>query len=306
MLNVILSPPHPTHPAQADPEDALRRGIVDVPLLLQTELAEMDTYENNAIINNMSASEYTAFISHWFLDHGFHSSSTDSSSTGGAGSGGGGNGRGAEDPGAVVAELYAAELAVSTELAHQVFLAEYSFLCGNLALATIAAASPLYTSNVFASVGVHAPTHPLHVIPGHPPSRYPGHNWDLVAAIRSWDFYGIHFGSPVYQHGPEDISWGDLMRKEWIVLHQGGEGVGFPPVNGTRKKSGAMGRGAPITTVEGGGAAANGGGAHSAGGSYFVGLQNGTGVQVAENYSQTRCAALSTRIGLDKRFWLVN
>ena len=113
----------------SDPEDALSRGLIDVPLLLQTELAEMDTYENNATINNMTAAQYGDFITSWFASHGFNVTAA------------------TPTPGDVLRELYAAELATSVELAHQVFVAEYSFLCGNIALARLAAQgfkSPVY------------------------------------------------------------------------------------------------------------------------------------------------------------------
>jgi hypothetical protein len=39
---------------------------------------------------------------------------------------------------------------------------------------------------------------------------------------------------------------------------------------------------------------------------YYVGLQQSSGVDVAVNYGKERCAALDARLGLDKRFWLVN
>lgn len=41
-------------------------------------------------------------------------------------------------------------------------------------------------------MGVHAPCRPLEVLP--PPagrSRYAGHNWDLMASVRSWDYYKV-------------------------------------------------------------------------------------------------------------------
>lgn len=44
------------------PEEALRSGLIDVPLLLQTELAEMDTYVNNATIDGMTAAQYDRFL----------------------------------------------------------------------------------------------------------------------------------------------------------------------------------------------------------------------------------------------------
>lgn len=83
----------------------------------------------------------------------------------------------------MVRAAYAKELAVSAEFAQQVFMADFSFLCGSLALAT--AAGKGFLSPVYLSVGVHAPCHPLHVLPGRPPSRYAGHNFDFIAAARS-------------------------------------------------------------------------------------------------------------------------
>lgn len=147
---------------------ALQRTIVDVPLILQTELAEMDTYENNGTINAMGRAQYRAFLTNWFDQHNFSS---------GAGK--------AEE----VLELYEAEFVEGTgsaELPYQVFLAEYSFLCGNVALAKTAAST--FSSPVYASIGVHPPCHPFQVFPApSASSRYAGHNWDMIAAVQAWE-----------------------------------------------------------------------------------------------------------------------
>jgi hypothetical protein len=57
-----------------DVATALALPIIDVPLLLQTEFAEMDTYENNATIDAMNRTVFDAFLLHWFDEHGFEAS----------------------------------------------------------------------------------------------------------------------------------------------------------------------------------------------------------------------------------------
>ena len=235
------------------PEDALREGLVDVPLLLQTALAEMDTYVNDASVDRMTATQYQAYLGRLLAQRNF---------TSGVAS--------------AVCQTYHDEMSESVELAHQVFIADYSFLCGSIALARAAAAG--FRSPVYLSVGMHAPCHPLPVLPGRPPARFSGHNWDLIAAIRSWDFYAIHFGVQPYTPCAADVEWGDMMRRQWVNLTRDGRLAvsDFEPVD-----------------------------AAGSGGHFRVGLQRSVGTQMVTDYARARCATLSS-IGLDKRFWLTN
>jgi len=66
-----------------------------------------------------------------------------------------------------------------------------------------------FKSPVYLSVGMHSPCNPLHVIPDHPPALFPGHNWDLVSAIESWDFYQVRpscFAPPCFCCPPQPLS----------------------------------------------------------------------------------------------------
>lgn len=241
-----------------DVQTALARPVVDVPLLLQTAHAEMDTYENNATINAMSRAAYQEFLSAWLSSHGFTN---------------------ATEWTADIDRLYAHELATAVELGYQVFLAEYSFLCGNLVLAKTAAAA--FSSPVYATVGMHRPCHPLTVFPNADaaPSLFSGHNWDFIAAIRSWDFYAKHFGvKNAYQPCANDSEWGDHMRRQWINLSRSGSVPSLVPVRAPR---------APPMSP------------------YVVGLEYFNGTQHATDYGATRCAMLDS-LGLDHRFWLTN
>eukprot|EP00037_Helgoeca_nana_P022696 m.233286 g.233286 ORF g.233286 m.233286 type:complete len:608 (-) comp26086_c0_seq2:501-2324(-) len=244
----------------ADVATALALPLIDVPLLLQTELAEMDTYENNRTIDAMGEQHYEAFLAEWLDAHGF---------------------QGAQSKAADIVTLYAPEFAAggqTAELPYQVFLAEFSFLCGNLELANRAVAA--FASPVYASVGVHPPCRPLSVFPvaSAAPARYAGHNWDLIAAAHSWDYYAIHFGADAYTPCENDTEWGDSMRQQWIELATTGKIAGIPPI----QKSG------------------------SSDGPYSVVLQRHSGPEVAVDYGKQRCAHLAKSLGLDQRFWLVN
>ena len=130
-----------------------------------------------------------------------------------------------------------------------------------------------FKSPVYLSVGVHRPCNPLHVIPTHPPARYAGHNWDLVAAIESWDFYQIHMGVQPYVPCADDRAWGTSMRRQWVNLTRHGRIDAFTPLNG------------------------------SAG--YTVGLQTASGVDMHAGYGQERCTALLSA-GFNESFWLTN
>lgn len=240
-----------------DAATALARGKLNVPLLLQTELAEMDTYENNRTINQMNHTVYVKFLEQWLAEHGFRPPTTGT----------------AAETATALAKLYEPELTNSTELGYQIMLAEYSFLCGNVALAGEAAhgAGP---GKVWASVGVHRPCHPLLLRAAAAPTIYPGHNWDLIAAIRSWDFYAVHYGTaPPYVPCAADVAWGDRMRRQWFKqLAATGEIDDWPSA------------------------------ADSPG---TVGLVGANGTQPVLGYSRTRCAALA-ELGIDQRYWLVN
>ena len=121
---------------------------------------------------------------------------------------------------AAVNRIYAAQLGGSAELAYQVLVADYSFLCGGVVLGIAAARA--FRSPVYLSVGTHAPCNPFHVVPGTPPARYAGHNMDLVFAIQSWDYYAVHFGSPPYTPCDADRDWGTHMRRQWVELTRDG------------------------------------------------------------------------------------
>ena len=66
----------------------------------------------------------------------------------------------------------------------QVFLAELSFLCGNLALSAALAASHAAAAS-WASVGVHAPCNKLLLQRSSAPTLYAGHNWRVAPLARS-------------------------------------------------------------------------------------------------------------------------
>ena len=140
-----------------------------------------------------------------------------------------------------------------------------------------------WIGNRYLSVGAHSPCTPLHVIPNHPPALFPGHNWDLLAATESWDFYQIHMGVAPYQPCDSDRLWGASMREQWVNLTRDGHiGGGFTPLPG----------GADSDAAE-------------SDGDYSVGLQTANGVEMRPNFGRDRCQQLLSA-GFNKSFWLTN
>lgn len=181
--------------------EALRRGFVDVPLLLQTMLAEMDTYQGNATIYGMNTEEYSGLLEQRLSLGGWSAPSA-----------------GAE----VVTRLYAEEAQNSTELLHHVFLADYSFLCGHIRLAAAAAAS--FAAPVYLAVTVTGPAAPMAVMHGQAPCRHAGHNWDYISATRAWDFWYQHFPpTRAYAASEADERTGDALWEQWHSLLQTGQ-----------------------------------------------------------------------------------
>eukprot|EP00927_Polykrikos_kofoidii_P043110 TRINITY_DN37178_c0_g1_i1.p1 TRINITY_DN37178_c0_g1~~TRINITY_DN37178_c0_g1_i1.p1 ORF type:complete len:598 (-),score=63.73 TRINITY_DN37178_c0_g1_i1:70-1863(-) len=236
--------------------DALRLGLVDVPLSLQTMLAEMDTYEGNASVYAMDVDAYTALLAETFQSGGW------------------------PHPEAAAERLktvYAEEQRNSTELAYHVFLADFSFLCGHLELAH--AAVTAFSSPVYLSVGVHGPASPMSVLPGRPPSRHAGHNFDYIAAARAWDFWYQHF-PPTSRYHPSslDVAFGDSLWRQWYDL----------AVNGSISQAATFFSTALRSRP------------------YVVNLQASQPRHVV-NYASARCGALvASPLGLGETFWLVN
>ena len=135
---------------------ALKAGLVDVPLLVQNMQCELDSLSPNKTIYDMSAAQYDTFLQSYFSEHGWPASAA-----------------------SVVSSLYAAEIAQSRELGYQAWFSDYSFGCGNIAVALAAGAgfgSPVYLSRV-----TRGPDRPFQTFPFSEPSRFAGHLWDYIA-----------------------------------------------------------------------------------------------------------------------------
>ena len=98
----------------------------------------MDTYFGNQTVYDMPSTEFIDFVKNNFEGGGFDHPSRAAQET---------------------KNLYKNELALSTELAYQTYLADCSLLCGNIAL--ISTMSKSFTSPVYASVGIHSPSRPF-------------------------------------------------------------------------------------------------------------------------------------------------
>ena len=297
--------------------EALRRGLVDVPLSLQTMLAEMDTYVRSLLAtdNLLGRSAFSFFF--YLLTHSLLSSSTcfphfllyvlqqqrtttryegnatiyglDGAAYASllAASLREGGWSAPAEAAASLRALYAAQQRNSTELAYQTFLADFSFLCGHVALAEAAAAS--FRSPVYLSLGVQGPSSPMHVLPGRPPCRQPGHNFDYIAVARAWDFWYEHFPPTEKFHAAaSDAALGDSLWQQWYAL----------AVNGTAPQAAVF-----RTPRSKNGSSSSSSGAPDA---YTINLQS-TSVAHALDYARGRCATLEAPpLGLGMDFWLVN
>jgi carboxylesterase type B len=176
--------------------EALQRGMVDVPLVLQTMVAEMDTYEGNATIYSMGAAAYSRFLASSLREGGWAE---------------------ADEAAARVSSLYAPQQQNSTELAYQVYLADVAFLCGHVRLAMAATTS--FSSPVYLSLGMQGPSSPMHVLPNRPPCRHAGHNFDFIAVARAWDFWYQHFPpTEKFSAAVSDAEFGDNLWRQWHAL----------------------------------------------------------------------------------------
>ena len=189
----------------ADLHTSLSQGIIDVPLLIQTMLAEQDVYSPNKTIYAMSRAEYHAFLTSYFSSAGWPTGAGDA-----------------------VYELYSAELDVSTELAYNQFNAEFSFLCGNID-ASFAAAEG-FQSPVYLSLVAQSPARPLMTSAIRPPSLYAGHIWDYIMATNAWGFFSsCTLTALPYRPMSSDIAMGESLMQQWIALATKGTLSSFAP-----------------------------------------------------------------------------
>jgi carboxylesterase type B len=173
---------------------ALNTGLVDVPAIFQTMLAESDALLFNRTLYSLNTSEYEAYLEAYFVEHGWPA------------------GVGSE-----VTSLYATDLKQSTELGFQRFLTEFSFTCGNIAAAVAAAKG--FKSPVYASVVAQSPSKPLVISEIYPPCRYPGHIWDYIMATQAWNFWEVcSFTAPPYIPSEGDIAMGQSLLQQWHNL----------------------------------------------------------------------------------------
>mmetsp|Transcript_13778 Transcript_13778/g.18950 ORF Transcript_13778/g.18950 Transcript_13778/m.18950 type:complete len:554 (+) Transcript_13778:48-1709(+) len=170
-------------------EKAFQSRLIDVPLLLQSTLAEMDTFLSNATINNMSSKEYAFFLEETLAQGGWPRGS-----------------------GYEVAAIYSKELAVSTELGYQSFLADFSFTCPNVKLMSSLRS---FQSPVYLSFITRGPSKELHTIRGNPPCHYAGHMWDYIAGFDAWEFF-VRLGSQPYIPDEKDKLQADLLFNQWL------------------------------------------------------------------------------------------
>jgi hypothetical protein len=242
---------------------ALRARVNDVPLLVQVMLAETDLLVPNQTIYNMSKDEYSGFLRQFMRTHGWSEAAAEQ----------------------VAVEQYANESAISTELAYQSFMTDYDMHCGNAEVAITAAAA--FSSPVYFSVGMHSPGNKFVLDQeGFPVLKYPGHQWDIIAATRAWGQFSEPPGAPVYKPTASDISWGQQMAAQWFELAKDG------------KISSSAPGAAQMQTIDSAPGFPN---------NINVALQTDKGVEMTLNYKVARCKALAAEpLGLGPCFWSVN
>jgi hypothetical protein len=236
---------------------ALSDAVIDVPLIIQTMLCEMDTFEPNKTVYDMTAAQYETFVVDHFDTHGWPAGS-----------------------GNIINAMYTDQLAQSTELAYQQWIAEYSFMCGNVQVAIKAAES--FQSPIYLSLIARGPDHPLYLLPLEAPAKFAGHMWDYIAATQAWDWFHICALTPRYEPTAGDIAFGQVLLAQWLSFATElklPSSSGIQPVNSTATF--------PRT--------------------YALAFQNGTQPQMVESYGSERCNAfMQAPLNLNQSFWLTN
>lgn len=156
--------------------EAVKEAVVDVPLIIQSCLAEMDPTIPN-VDNLQSVEEYAKWLVTYMTQNGWR-----------------------QDVALKIVELYRQDLSVSVELGFESFLADLGVTCGNDAVAFTASKafkSPVYRTQLVAS--------PSHILEGR---RYAFHSWDMpVAGANDW--WGF------FEPQPSDFALGEGLRRMW-------------------------------------------------------------------------------------------
>ena len=150
-----------------------------------------------------------------------------------------------------------------------------------------------FKSPVYFSVATHSPANPFPLPADGETSpsymRYPGHQWDMIAATQAWaQFADAPTGVPAYTPEPSDVGWGGMLLREWLDFVANGQITpgGLPSMNSS------------FDTVD------------TAAGfpdSYNVVVQSTSAVSNMPNMNAYRCKALgSPPLSLDQRYWSTN
>ena len=236
---------------------SLSDAVVDVPIIIQTMLCEMDTFEPNKTIYDMTVAQYESFVIDHFESHGWPPGS-----------------------GQLINAMYAEQHAISIELAYQQWIAEYSFLCGNIQAAVTAGQS--FKSPVYLSLIARGPDHPLSLLPFQPPAKFAGHMWDYIAATNAWDWFHVCALTPRYEPTAGDIAFGQVLLNQWLDF---AVNAMLPPSSGIQ----------PVNSTPNFPA------------SYLLALQNSTVPQMVESYGADHCSTfMQSPLNLNESFWLTN
>lgn len=179
---------------QASLLDALKQGLVDVPLIITSMAAEPDA-QPGQLVGNLTSAAFQAQWNAAFAPWG-------------------------ADMGARIAAQYPVEAQESHQLLYDVAIADYGQTCSSRAAA--AAATAGFKSPVYQVVFNHSPSKPVWNFDPAYAQRWPFHSWDILSTFMTYDIFSPSFGLPTYQPSAEDAAWGALVRQMLLEFAHAG------------------------------------------------------------------------------------
>lgn len=182
--------------AQLPLAQALREGLVDVPLLIAHMAQELE-FQPAWVVRSQSPAQWAASLA---------------ANLSGLGAG----------AAAAVEAAYAAESAASPQLALATIAADLMTTCAMPGLVRDALGAPgaARKAPVYALLGNAWPGNPSGYptfLPGYA-TPYAMHMWDLIAAWRAWNFTATFFGQLPYAPTAGDEAYGRATRATWYAL----------------------------------------------------------------------------------------
>jgi carboxylesterase type B len=176
-------------------QQALARGLVDVPVVFATVLCEGDS--GDAQREKWNESDFATFVTQQFRNWPAQVATT-------------------------INKEYAALAQTRGDFAYYNLNSDACVSCGNAQLAVTAAKG--FSSPVYLAINTHWPAKKLY--PGSlsdAPKEYPFHTWDTTCAFRTWSRAGLQEDGKLYQPEPSDETYGATLRALWFSLASTGK-----------------------------------------------------------------------------------